>query len=139
MLVVISGDLTQLLADAGADPARRAELFARVYDESRQLARLEALRLQYEEGDPEARCNAFAKLREPLTDPTAVPVISLFLAACHRNLGDETGAREVLSTIEPELLDQVTGDPALARLRATAEGRPESPADKGVETRPVSK
>lgn len=37
----MSGDLTQLLADAGADPARRAELFARVYDELRQLARRE--------------------------------------------------------------------------------------------------
>lgn len=35
------GDLTQLLVDAGADPARRAELFARVYDELRVLARRE--------------------------------------------------------------------------------------------------
>lgn len=37
----MSGDLTQLLVCAADDPAKRAELFARVYDELRQLARRE--------------------------------------------------------------------------------------------------
>jgi RNA polymerase sigma factor (TIGR02999 family) len=34
-------DLTQLLADAGSDPGKRAALFNRVYEELRQLARRE--------------------------------------------------------------------------------------------------
>ncbi|MFO1496075.1 MAG: sigma-70 family RNA polymerase sigma factor [Gammaproteobacteria bacterium] len=37
----MSEDLTELLAEAGADPAKRARLFARVYDELRQIARRE--------------------------------------------------------------------------------------------------
>lgn len=41
ILAAMPGDLTQLLVDAGADPARRAELFARVYEELRVLARRE--------------------------------------------------------------------------------------------------
>lgn len=41
ILALMSGDLTQLLVHAGDDPTKRAELFARVYDELRQLARRE--------------------------------------------------------------------------------------------------
>lgn len=37
----MSEDLTELLVQAGADPAKRARLFARVYDELRQIARRE--------------------------------------------------------------------------------------------------
>lgn len=37
----MAADLTQLLVDASSDPAKRALLFARVYEELRQLARRE--------------------------------------------------------------------------------------------------
>ena len=86
-------------------------------------ARLEALRHHHGKADPATRCHALATLRESVADSTAVAVVGLYLAACRSDLGDSAGAREVLSTIEPERLGQLTGDPALARLRTTAEGR----------------
>jgi ATP/maltotriose-dependent transcriptional regulator MalT len=121
MALEAAGRTDEALAELGAMRASAADRWGDLIEPTR--ARLEALHLHHGEADPATRCSGLATLREPLSDPTAVAVAGLYLAACRMASGDAQGAREVLATIEPQRLAQLAGDPALAQLRAIAEDR----------------
>lgn len=120
MALEAAGSVGEALAEFAAIRAAAGERWGRLPEATR--ARLEAIDLQHGGADPGTRCNTLATLRETFADPTAVAVVGLYLAACRRDLDDPAGAREVLATIETDRLEQLIGDPALARLWVAAEG-----------------
>lgn len=86
-------------------------------------ARLDAIRIFHGPESPPERCVALEAHRREASDPTATLVLGLYLAACRRLAGEPDAAREILNGLDAERVDGLAGDPALARLRAIAEGR----------------
>lgn len=132
-LVVLNAWATTLLALEAVgriDEAVAGAAELRVHAEDAWLrlseslrARLDALAIYHRPGDVAARCDALASLRKQLKERSAVLAPSLYLGACLRERGDVAAAADALADIEAPTLDRITGDPALARLRAIVEGR----------------
>jgi serine/threonine-protein kinase len=85
--------------------------------------RLDALGIYHRQADVAARCSELAALRDGLQEESALQVASLYLGACLAETGDSAGAAAALADVPTQVLDRMTGDPALARLRAAAQGR----------------
>jgi serine/threonine-protein kinase len=86
-------------------------------------ARLDAIRIYHGPDPASERCRALESHRRQATDPTGTLVLGLYLAACRQLAGEPDAARELLDGLDAERVHRIVGDPALARVRAIAEGR----------------